>query len=213
MNIKDMIFKDRLEAGERLSKFLKKYSTINTVIYALPRGGVIVGAKVAKILKAPLDIIVVKKIGHPYNPELAIGAVAEEGVMVLSEIGRNNLGEEWFQNLISKKRREIEADKERYSAVKMPMSPLGKIAIIVDDGIATGLTMLAAIKWLKSKKAAKVIAAAPVAPKEIISKLESEDCDLVVAEIPEDFIGAVGNYYEKFNQISDEEVEEALRDV
>lgn len=206
----EMILKNRQEAGILLADKLIDYRGFDSVVYALPRGGVVVGTEIAERLGAPLDVAIAKKIGHPFNPEYAICAVTEEGEAVCNEEAKQNIDEGWLKNAIEKGKNEAILRIERYSKIREPLSPRGKVAILVDDGIATGLTMKAAIKWVKNQKPKKVIVAVPVIPKETAEELAKEVDDVVALEIPELFLGAVGAYYIDFGQVNNEEVERIL---
>lgn len=213
-------FRDRTDVGEKLAEALLKYQgDKDAVIYALPRGGVVVGAQVAKILRLPLDLLFVRKIGHPHATEYAICAVSEDGHMVCNEAEMLTVDKNWFQDKTFEEQEVIKRQREIYLGGKLSISPEGKIAILVDDGIATGLTMQAAIKEVKEKHPQKIIVAVPVIPQDTARKLKSEKISTVfgadeiigLLEPPqEEFLGAVGAYFESFPQVSDEEVVELM---
>lgn len=205
-----MIFKNRQEAGILLAEKLMKYKGTDSMVYALPRGGVVVGAEIAKLLAIPLDVAVVKKIGHPYNPEYAICSVSENGDLVCNEEEKKSVSEDWLNNAIAHGKEEAVLRRQSYSKIKKTILAEGKTAIVVDDGVATGLTMKAAIKWIKNQKPKKIVVAVPVIPKETASELGKEVDELVCLNIPEYFLGAVGSYYINFSQVGDEEVERML---
>ncbi|MFA4996153.1 MAG: phosphoribosyltransferase family protein [Patescibacteria group bacterium] len=205
-----MIFQNRQEAGILLAEKLRKYQSTEAIVYALPRGGMVVGAEIAKLLTIPLDAAVVKKIGHPYNPEYAICAVSENGDLVCNEEERTVIGEEWLSNAIAYRKEEAILKRQSYSKIKKTIPAEGKIAIIVDDGVATGLTMKAAIKWIKNQKPEKIVIAVPVVSKEIANELEEEADEVVSLDVPKRFLGSVGSYYVNFPQVSDDEVERIL---
>lgn len=205
-----MIFKNRQEAGALLAEKLMKYRGTDSIVYALPRGGVVVGAEIAKLLAIPLDVAVVKKIGHPYSPEYAICAVSESGDLVCNEEEKQFVSENWLNNAIAGGKEEAVLRRQSYSKIKKTIPAEGKTAIVVDDGVATGLTMKAAIKWIKNQEPKKIVVAVPVIPKETASELGKEIDELVCLDIPEYFLGAVGSYYVNFSQISDDEVERML---
>ncbi len=209
---KNLHFKDRIDAGKKLAEAVLKYKGIrNAVVYALPRGGVVIGKEVAEKLGCPLDTLIIKKIGHPSFKEYAIGAASENGNAVFNEIELQNIDKKWLEKEIEKKKAEAKSRRELYSKDKQPINPEGKIAIIVDDGIATGLTMSAAIKEIKSNKPKKIIVAVPVAPKEIVDSMRKEVDEFISLSVPEVFLGAVGAYYDNFDQVSDREVLTLLR--
>jgi len=205
-----MIFKNRQEAGVLLAEKLMKYRGTDSMVYALPRGGVVVGAEIAKLLAIPLDVAVVKKIGHPYNPEYAICAVSENSDLVCNEEEKQFVSEDWLNNAIARGKEDAILKRQSYLKIKKALSAKGKIAIVVDDGVATGLTMKAAIKWIKSCKPKKIVVAVTVIPKETANELEKEVDELISLDIPEYFLGAVGSYYLNFSQVNDDEVERIL---
>lgn len=208
-----MIFADRVEAGERLAVALARYKGADAVVLAIPRGGVIVGEAVARALGLPLDVVVPRKIGAPGNPELGLGAIAP-GVRVLDEwlIERLGVTEEYLEREIEAEEREIERRERVYRAGRPPVDVAGKVAIVVDDGVATGGTAIAALRWARAQGAARVVLAVPVAPPGSVPKLAREADEVVVLETPEPFF-AVGEWYRRFDQTTDEEVIAALARV
>jgi predicted phosphoribosyltransferase len=206
-----MFFKDRQDAGRRLCQLLEKYKDTPVVVYALPRGGVPVAAEISKFLQAPLDLLFAHKIGHPHQPEYAIAAVSESGHMVGSPNVLLSFDSEWLEREKANQIKEIKRKRERYLKGRKSISVENKIAILVDDGIATGLTMQVGIKELKDRHPKKIVVAVPVAPKSTASLIKEMVDDFVGIEIDNyDFLGAVGAYYEVFNQVEDEEVIEIL---
>jgi predicted phosphoribosyltransferase len=200
-------FRDRRDGGRRLAALLEPYRREHPVVLGLPRGGVPVAAVVARELGAPLDVVVVRKIGAPQNSEYAIGAVAEGGVHVLgAAIGRaSELSAADIDGLIRLAEQELEERLRRYRGARQPLELTGRTAIVVDDGLATGRSALAAVRSLRKRGAARVILAAPVASREAAAML-SESADAVVCvEIPPD-LWAVGAWYADFRATSDEEV-------
>jgi len=193
-----------------LAEKLFSYKNSDAVIFALPRGGVVVGAEIAKILNISLNVAVVRKIGHPFNPEYAICALSESDDLVCNEDEKKGLSEEWLKEAVDREKKEIIRRKENYSSVKKSVLPNKKTVILVDDGIATGLTMKAAIAWAKNQKAKKIIVAIPVTPIETAEALKKEIDDLVSLEIAEYYMGAVGAYYINFEQVTDGEVKKLL---
>ena len=208
-----MTFKDREEAGEKLAEKLIQYLGKNKdiVVYALPRGGVVLGKIVAQMLSAPLDIIVSKKIGHPYSPEYAVGAVAEDGHTFFNEEEKGTINPKWLENEISAKQNEAIKRRKKYFGEKSIAPAEGKIAILVDDGIATGLSMMLAITEIKHLKPKKIIVTIPVVPFDTAEEIRKKVDKLVALDIDKNYIGAVGNYYEFFPQIEDEEVIKILK--
>ncbi len=206
-----MQFQDRNEAGQKLGELLqKKYGGKDVVIYALPRGGVVLGAEIARMLRAPLDLVIPRKIGHPMSPEYAIAAVTEHGEIVANEEEISSVDKKWLGHAVQKEIKEAKRRRELYCGGRAPISPKGKTAIIVDDGIATGLTMRAAIADIKKQNPAKIIVVVPVAPKDTAEEIRKEVDDFVALDIPEVYAGAVGAYYTNFDQVSDEEVKKLL---
>jgi predicted phosphoribosyltransferase len=199
------MFLDRMDAGKKLAQALFKYRGQPLVVYALPRGGVVLGVEVARALEAPLDLIVVRKIGHPLQPEYAIGAVAEDGYVVTNPDEVARLDEEWLDRATAAELQEAQRRRRLFLQGRAPIEVKDKIAIIVDDGLATGLSMSAAIHEIRGRGPQKVVVAVPVAAAETIDKLKPDVDDLVVLYIPEWF-GAVGAFYQRFDQVSDEEV-------
>lgn len=202
-----MQFKDRFDAGKKLTKLLEKFKGKDTVLYALPRGGVEVGSEIAREFNIPMDLIITRKISHPYQKEYAIGAVAENGEPIYNKEAISGISEEYLAFEAEKQRQEAKRRREVYLKGRKSIPCRGKIAILVDDGIATGLTLKAAVRQLKLHyHPKKIIAAVPVAPLEIVRELEAEGVEVIALEIPEYFQGAVGSYYESFPAVSDEEV-------
>lgn len=199
-------FRDRVEAGRKLAALLVKYKNQGAVVYALPRGGVPVAKEIARELDCPLDLVIIRKIGHPGNPEYALGAVTEDGQLVVDEKDLGMVDPEWFEAEKTRQMQEAKRRRELYLKGKEPLSPAGKIAILVDDGIATGSTMLVAVKKIKQENPRKVVVAVAVSPKETAHRFAGEVDDFVAVTIPEIFWGAIGYYYDDFSQVSDEEV-------
>lgn len=208
-----MYFKNRTDAGRQLAEILVDYKNKQAVVYALPRGGVIVGAEIAKELHSPLDLIITRKIGHPSQREYAIGAVAENGHFILNQDALSDVSKEYLNQEIGTQKKEARRRRKVYLGNRKPISCEGKTAILVDDGIATGLTIKAAIQELKLHyHPEKIIVAVPVAPAETVEELKSEGVELVAVEIPEYFQGAIGNYYEEFNPVEDNKVVQIMKD-
>ncbi len=209
-----MRFKDRTDAGVKLAGLLaEKYARADGIVYALPRGGVVLGIEIARHLNMPLDLIIARKIGHPYNPEYAIGAVTEHGAPVVNTDEVARLPQDWFKMQVKLQRQEAQRRHEVYLDGREPLSCRGKTAIVVDDGIATGLTMEAAIRDLKRRHPARIVLAVPVAPADTAAKFRGEVDDLVALDLPAYYLGGVGAYYDYFPQLADEEVIALLRTV
>jgi len=199
-------FRNRTEAGKLLAQALHAYSGQAGVVYPLPRGGVPLGIEIAYELGMDLDLIIPRKIGHPYNPEYAIAAVGETGEPVTNPTEVDRVDPKWFQQEVARQRDESRRRREAYLHGRNPLPVEGKIAIIVDDGIATGLTMKAAIQDARARKPAKLVVAIPVVPAETARVLREMVDDLVALDVAENYLGAVGAYYDDFGQTSDEEV-------
>jgi predicted phosphoribosyltransferase len=201
------LFADRGEAGKRLAAALAPFVTKDAVVLAIPRGGVVVGFQLAKELGVPLDLIIPRKLGAPGNPELAIGAVAEDGTVILNERLVDYLGvsEDYIREESERQRLEIERRLKSYRGYAPYPSLKNRHVVIVDDGIATGYTMKAALASVRKKGAKAVIAAFPVGSPSTVRELERETDRVVCLYTPEDFY-AIGQFYEDFSQTSDEEV-------
>lgn len=211
--MKRMIFKDRADAGKQLAKLLKNFKGQKVVVYVLPRGGVVTGAEVAKGLNAPLDLIITRKIGHPNQIEYAIGAVSENGQSVFNKEEILEIDENYLTAEVERQKKEAKRRREVYLHKRLPVSCKGKIAILVDDGIATGLTMKAAIKELKLHyHPKKIIVAVPVTPSEVGIELEKMGVELVAVDL-EPFLGAIGEYYQDFSPVEDQEVIKIINDM
>ncbi len=208
-----MLFQDRREAGIKLAEALENYRGPDVVVFALPRGGVVLGAEIAKKLQAPLDLVLTKKIGHPGNPEYAICAIAEEGEPLCNPLELSMVDPEWFQNEVERTRAELKRRRKEYLGEAKPREVKGMVVIIVDDGIATGFTMMAAISEMKRREAKLVIVAIPVTPQDTALKLKGMGVDLVSLNIDCNYLGAVGAYYMDFRQVTDSEVISLLKTV
>lgn len=209
-----MRFIDRTEAGELLAAKLQKFVTDNTVIYALPRGGVETAAAAARLLDVPLDLIIARKIGHPASPEYAIGAVTETGPAVWNEAERTSVDRTWLRQAEATERSEAKRRRQVYLAGRKPISASGKVAVLVDDGIATGYTMQAAVAAIIKQRPTKVIVAVPCAPRETINSLLDQGIDdCIVLTDPDAYLGAVSPYYANFPQLSDKEVIDLLAET
>jgi putative phosphoribosyl transferase len=207
------MFRNRSEAGSRLAGRLDRYKERNDVIVlALPRGGVVTGYEIARAIGAPLDVLIVRKIGFPYQPELAAGAVAETGSVVLNRdiMSMGGLSEEALKPEIERQKEEIARRIVLYRSGGKLSNLRGKTVILVDDGVATGATMKAAIAALKQEHVAKLIVALPVGPPETIEVLRRMVDELICLETPLYFM-AVGAHYGDFTQVTDEEVVKLLQ--
>jgi putative phosphoribosyl transferase len=208
-----MPFKDRHEAGNRLAKALKRYEGRNPAILALPRGGVPVAAGVAAALNAPIGLILVRKVGVPWQPELAMGAVVdgETPIVVRNEdvIRQARVEEAEFKRICDRELAEIESRRRRYLGGRPPIDVKDRVTIVIDDGIATGATMRAALRATRMRGPTTLVLAVPVASTEALAELRKEADDVICLEAQR-FLGAIGYYYSNFRQTSDEEVIEAI---
>ena len=209
-----MPFKDRSDAGRKLAKALAGYKQAQPVVLALPRGGVPVAAEVCAALKAPLDLILVRKVGVPFQPELAMGAVVDGAtpVIVRNEdvIQAANIDEAEFNAICDAELSEIERRRQLYLGDRDRVDIAGHTAIVIDDGIATGATMRAALQAIRARRPQKLVLAVPVAPTSTLAELQSEADDIICLEDYEVF-GAIGIYYANFRQVSDQEVTDILK--
>lgn len=205
------IFIDRKDAGKRLARKLLEYRGTDALIVALPRGGVVVGAEVAQELGLPLDIVVVRKVGHPHNPEYAICVTDEKGTFMCNEAEAQSVNQNWLKEEIERQKKEAERRITVYRGTKKLRELRGNIVIVVDDGIATGLTMRGAVRSIRKEYPKKLVVAVPVAPYDMVQELRKEVDSVIVLDGAKDYLGAVGAYYEDFPQVSDEEVIDLLR--
>ena len=206
------LFKDRKEAGQKLAKILEDLSAetlsnndSSAIVLALPRGGVVVGAGISKALKLRLDIVVTRKIGAPENEEYAIGAIDVDGGGVWNELEIENVDKEWLKMQTEKEMGEARRRQSLYRGERGPLDLKNKTVILVDDGIATGLTMKASIGYVKKLGAKKIVVASPVASKETADEIKREVNEVRILKTPP-FFFAVGQFYEDFPQVEDEEV-------
>ena len=209
-----MPFKNCSDAGRKLAKALAGYKEQQPVILALPRGGVTVAAEVAAVLNAPLDLILVRKVGVPFQPELAMGAVVDGGapIIVRNEdvIRLAEIDESEFKRICDSELAEIERRRQRYLGSRQRADVSGRTAIVVDDGIATGATTRAALRATRIRNPKKLVLAVPVAPTDTVAELRSEADEVICLEDHE-FFGAIGTYYADFSQVSDETVIDILK--
>ncbi len=208
-----MSFANRRDAGRRLAAALSDYREKSPVVIALPRGGVVVAAEIASALDAPLDLLFVQKIGVPFQPELAMGAIVEgaEPTIVRNEnvIRLAGVREKEFSAICQLEQAEIERRRQRYLGDRSNIPLGGRVVIVVDDGIATGSTVKAALQAIRKQEPRELVLAVPVAPPETLEELERDVDALICLEAPFVF-RAVGHFYEEFPQVSDTEVISAL---
>jgi predicted phosphoribosyltransferase len=208
-----MRFRDRFEAGRVLAEHLHKYANRpDVLVLALPRGGVPVGFEVARALNAPLDVFLVRKLGVPGHEELAMGAIASGGVRVLNDEVVNvlRIPEEVIDEVAAEEQRELERREREYRGDRPPPDVRGRVVILVDDGLATGSTMRAAVAALRKQHPARIVVAVPVGAPDTCAEFQDEADEVVCARSPEPFF-AVGLWYADFSQTTDEEVHDLLR--
>lgn len=202
------MFSNRTDAGKQLAEKLQAYKNQEVVVFSLSHGGVPIGIEVSKVLDAPLELIFTKKIKHPYNPVYAIGAISENGISIYNDSKIAKVEDEWLENEEAKLKNEIKYRRYKFGDIKHFAT--GKTAIIVDDGIATGFTMLAAIDDVKKQNPSKIVVAIPVVPEQMAQKLEQEVDEVVAIDRTRTYKGSVSAYYEQLEKLSDEELLERL---
>jgi putative phosphoribosyl transferase len=216
MPLFEPLFRDRLDAGRQLATALEPYRQDRPIVLALPRGGVPVGFEVAKALAAPLDVLLVRKIGAPGHEELALGAVVdgEDPQLVLNEDVVRAVAPRpgYIEAEMRRQLAEIERRRQHYSGDRPPLSVKGRVAIVVDDGIATGATVKAALRGLSHHDPARLVLAVPVAPADSLAELRPECDDVVCLATPDPFY-AVGPHYRDFRQTTDDEVVRLLAEA
>lgn len=201
-----MLFKDRKDGGRVLAEDLSAgYGGENVVVFGLPRGGVVTAREVADRLHAPLEVIVTRKVGHPNNPEYAVGAVAEGGYVAWNQSQAGLIPPDWLEAEKVRQLAEIERRAKRYATSNRQADLRGMTAIVVDDGIATGYTLEAAIAAVRERNPDRLVVAAPVAPADAFERFKALADDVVISHIPYGFY-AIGQYYADFRQVTDDEV-------
>lgn len=203
-------FRNRKQGGEELAKALAPFKDRSAVVYGLPRGGVVTALAVAQALGAPLDVLIVRKLTHPLNPELAIGAITDAGEEILHPTLAEEAGEAWLAEERLRQLHLAQERRRRYAGIAPHLSCKDKVAIVVDDGIATGSTMRAALLAVRDRGPLRVIVAAPVASPEVFERFRDYADEVVVPHTPDGFY-AIGQFYEDFSPVEDEEVVECLR--
>lgn len=203
------MFKNRADAALQLVQRLEHLKGEQPLVLAIPRGAVPMAKLIAEALDGELDAVLVRKLGAPGNPEYAIGAVSENGTVKLSEHG-HRLSEDYIEREVDAQVRVLGERRQRYTPVRPPIDPAGRVVIVVDDGSATGATMIAALQTLRQRKPRQLIAALGVAPPDTLRRIEAEADAVICLAAPAAFY-AVGQYFSDFGQVSDEEVIELLR--
>jgi putative phosphoribosyl transferase len=208
------MFRDRVDAGRRLAALLRDLGGPATVVLGIPRGGVIVAREVARVLDAPLDVVVVRKLGSARHPEYAVGAIGEDGVRIVDPDSLRIMGirEQELAEVEARERVELARRTSRFRSGRPRIDLTGKRAIVVDDGVATGATAIAACRACRQLGAAEVVVAVPVAPPDWAEYMRGEADRFVAVETPAPFF-AVGQWYEYFEQTTDDEVVACLADV
>lgn len=206
-----VLFANREDAGERLGKALARFRGQRPLVLGIPRGGVPVAAQVARALEGDLDVIVARKLGSPFSPELAVGAVTADGMRYLNAPTIDELGvpEDYLDQVTKEKRAEAEARERRFRAGRAPFAVEGRTVILVDDGLATGSTMIAAARSVRARHPQRLVIAVPVAPRETCDAMRAEADEVTCLETPEFFM-AVGLHYRDFSQTEDADVERIL---
>ncbi|WP_336036974.1 phosphoribosyltransferase [Halobacterium yunchengense] len=205
------MFTDRTDAGRRLADRLEADGVDADVVLAIPRGGLPVGRVVADRLGVPLDVVAARKLGAPGNPELGVGAVASDGTVWLNDslLGDLGVGDDYVDAAVERERAVAEEKVRRYRGDRPPLDLRGKTVLVVDDGVATGATTTACLRQVRSEGAARVVLAVPVGPPETVDRLRGEADAVVCVETPQ-YFGAVGQFYESFDQVSDEQARASL---
>jgi predicted phosphoribosyltransferase len=200
------MFKDRLDAARQLSKALAKYHGQNPLVLAIPRGAVPMGAWMAQELNGQLDVVLVRKLRAPFDPEVAIGAVDESGLAYLSPYAATlGLDPQYVKDEIKLQMKTIKARRKQYSLTRAPLEVKGRVVIVVDDGLATGATMMSALKATREKQPRHLVCAIPVASPDALAKVKPLADETVCLSAPKDFM-AVAQFYRQFPQVDDEQV-------
>lgn len=205
-----MIFKDRDDAATRLAERLARYGPFHPLTLGIPRGGVVMARAIADALGGELDVVLVRKISAPFDPELAVGSVGELGDVYLADhAGALGVTEAYLKKEVAAQRELLRRRREFYSPVHAPIAVVGRVAIIVDDGVATGSTMIAALRFVRAGKPARLVAATAVAPGATVRRLQALADEVVCLETPIDF-GSVSEFFKDFSAVTDEEVIDLL---
>ena len=210
IRLKKIKFKNRSEAAKQLAKLLIKFKDTNAVVLGIPRGGAITANIVAKELSLPFGIVIVRKIGHPNNPEYSIAAISESGMLVKNKKEVESIDRTWFIKEAEKQLLETKRRRIKYGGKRPQIRIEGKTVVLVDDGLSTGLTMAAAIKEVKLAKPKKIVIAVPISPRDTVNKLKEEVDEIIACSTPLLFERSVGAYYEDFPQIEDKEVTDIM---
>lgn len=205
------MFKDRLDAARQLSKALKKYEGQNPLILAIPRGAVPMGAWIADVLHGQMDVVLVRKLRAPSQPEVAIGAVDETGLAYLSPFTATlGIDPQYVKDEIKLQMKTLKARRRQYSQIRAPIPVQGRVVIVVDDGLATGATMMSALKAVRQHHPQRLVCAIPVASPDALAKIKPLADEMVCLHAPEDFM-AVAQFYQQFPQVDDAQVLASLQ--
>jgi putative phosphoribosyl transferase len=200
------LFEDRLDAARRLAHALGAYKGRNPLVLAIPRGAVAMGAEIARLLQGELDVVLVKKLRAPGSPEFAVGAVDESGwTYVANYAAQAGASDAYLARERAEELELLRRRRDQYTPARAPADPAARVAIVVDDGIATGASMIAALHSVRAKQPARLVCAVPVAPAESLEQIRPHADELVCLETPAGFM-AVGQFYRQFEQVTDDEV-------
>jgi predicted phosphoribosyltransferase len=204
------LFSDRLEAAQLLAKRLDRYHRQNPLVLGIPRGAVPMARVIADALEGELDVVLVHKLGAPFQSEFAIGSVSESGEVHLGDaVEQLGIARSYVEREVAAQLETLRRRRAFYTPVRPPLSPAGRTVIVVDDGVATGWTMIAALRAIRAQKPAKLVAAMAVAPPQAVATMEREADEVVCLETPESFF-AVGQFFLDFREVTDEDVKEIL---
>ncbi len=206
------MFKDRHSVGKRLARLLTNYKKLNAVLYALPKGGVVIAYEISKYLGIPMELIVTKKINHPKYSNYVIGAVSETDQSTIKNIEMFT-DKDWLEDRIHEQKLEIVKNQKFYLETHTPINPKGKIVIIVDDGIESGFSLFSAINEIRKKEPAQIVVVTPVMLSEMVYPVKSVSDRLIVLKTVIENFGRIRKYYRDFGKISDQEVKSILAEV